>query len=114
MICCYLVQCDSLLHFAKLKDVLKAPHKNGLKKSLKKCQLFKTELQYMGNTIFMKEKRVCVKPLRSRLETIQKLKPCTMIKCCRSFVGMVNFVSIFCPELQKMLKPIYYLKRKGK
>ena len=27
---------------------------------------------------------------------------------------MVNFVSIFCPELQKLLKPIYSLTRKGK
>ena len=37
-----------------------------------------------------------------------------MIKCCRSFVGMVNFVSIFCPKLQKLLKPIYDLTRKGR
>ena len=37
-----------------------------------------------------------------------------MIKGCRSFVGMVNFISIFCPELQKLLKPIYDLTRKGK
>ena len=50
--------------------------------------------------IFIKDKRVCVKPLRSRLDAIQKLKPTTMIKGCRSFVGMVNFVSIFGPELQ--------------
>ena len=27
---------------------------------------------------------------------------------------MVNFVSIFCPKLQKLLKPIYDLTRKGK
>ena len=36
------------------------------------------------------------------------------IKGCRSFAGMVNFVSIFCPELQKLLKPIYDLTRKGR
>ena len=54
------------------------------------------------------------KTLRSRLETIQKLKPPTTIKGCRSFVGMVNFASIFCPELQKLLKPIYNLTRKGR
>ena len=35
-------------HFAKLEDLLKALCKNGLKISPKKCQLFKTELQYMG------------------------------------------------------------------
>ena len=37
-----------------------------------------------------------------------------MIKGCRSFVGMVNFVSLFCPKLQKLLKPIYDLIGKGR
>ena len=60
----------------------------------------------MGNTIFIKDKRVCVKPLRSRLEAIQKLNPTVTVKGCRNFTGMVNFLSIFCPELQKLLKPI--------
>ena len=68
----------------------------------------------MGNTIFIKEKRLCVKPLRSRLEAIQKLKPPLNQKGCRSFTGIVNFVSIFCPELQKLLKPIYELTKKGR
>ena len=60
-------------HFAKLEDLLRALCKNGLKISPKKCQLFKMELQCMGNTIFIKDGRVCVKPFRSRLEAIQKL-----------------------------------------
>ena len=94
-------------HFDKLEDLLKALHKNGLKISPKKCQLFKTDLQYMGNTIFINDKRVCVRPLRSLIETIQKLEPPTTIKACRSFVGMVNFVGIFCPELQKLLESPY-------
>ena len=55
-----------------------------------------------------------MKPLRSRIEAIQKLKPPMMIKECRSSVGMVNFVSILCPELQGLLKPIYDLTRKGR
>ena len=29
-------------------------------------------------------------------------------------MGMVTFVSIFCLELQKLLKPIYGLTRKGR
>ena len=29
-------------------------------------------------------------------------------------MGRVNFLSIFCPELQKLLKPIYDLTRKGR
>ena len=83
-------------HFEKLTDLLQALCQNGLKISPKECQLF------------------CVKPLRSRLEAIQKLKPPTTQKGCRSFTGIVNFVSIFCPELQKLLKPIYELTKKGR
>ena len=62
-------------HFDKLEDLLKALCKNGLKISPKKCQLFRTELQYMGNSIFIKDRRVCVKLLRSRLEAIQSPLP---------------------------------------
>ena len=51
-------------HKVKLEDLLKALLKNGLKISSKKCQLFRTELQYMGNTIFIQDRRVCIKPLR--------------------------------------------------
>ena len=55
-----------------------------------------------------------MKPLRSRLEAIQKLQPPKTPKGCRSFAGVVNFLRMFCPELQKRLKPIYDLTRKGK
>ena len=94
-------------HVSKLEDLLKVLLKNGLKISPKKCQLFKTSLQYMGNQILIENKKVCVKPLRNRLEAIQKLQLPKTPKGCRSFVGVVNFLSMFCPELQKLLKPIY-------
>ena len=59
----------------KLEDLLKALLKNGLKISPKKCQLFKTSLQYVGNEIFIQNRKMCVQPLRNRLEVIQKLQP---------------------------------------
>ena len=68
----------------------------------------------MGNTIFIRDKRDCVRPLRSQIEAIQKLEPPTTVKGCRSFVGMVNFVSIFCLELQYLLKPTINVTRKGR
>ena len=101
-------------HMSKLEDLLKALLKNGLKISPKKCQLFKTSLQYMGNETFVENKKVCVKPLRNRLEAIQKLQPPKMPKECRSFMGVANFLSMFSPELQKLLKPIYDLTKKRK
>ena len=82
-------------HMTKLEDLLKALHKNSLKISPKKCQLFRKELQYMGNTIIIQEKRVWITLLHNRLEAIQRLKSPTSVKGCRSFVGMVNFLSNF-------------------
>ena len=101
-------------HRDKLEDLLKALLKNGLKISPKKCQLFRTNLQYMGNEIFNQNKKLCVQPLRNRLEAVQKLKSLTTVKGCRSFAGMVNFLSMFCPDLQKLLMPIYDVTRKGR
>ena len=92
------------VHMDKLEDLLKVLRKNGLQISPKKCQLFRTELQYMGNTIFIKERRVCIKPLCSRLEVIQKMKAPTTAKQCKSFAGMVNFVSIFLSRITKTVK----------
>ena len=88
-------------HITKLEILLKALLKTGLKIFPKKCQLFGTNLHYMADEIFIQNKRVCIKPLRSRLEAIQKLQPPTTVKGCRCLAGMVNFLSMFCPELQK-------------
>ena len=82
---------SKILHIDKLEDLLKALLKNGLKISHKKCQLFRTNLKYMGNKLFIQNKKVCVKPLRDRVEAIEKIQPLTMVKGCRSFDGMVNF-----------------------
>ena len=72
-------------HYYKLEELLKALCKYGLKISPKKCQLFTTELQYMGNTMFIKDRHVHVKPLRSRIEAIRQIKPPTNAKGCKSF-----------------------------
>ena len=101
-------------HMNKLEDLLKVLLKNGLRVSPKKGQLFKTSLQYMGNKIFIENKKVCMKQLRSRLEAIQKLQPPKTPKVCKSCAGVLNFLSMFCPELQKLLKPIHDLTRKGR
>ena len=53
-------------HTNKLEDILRALLKDGLNISPKKCQLFKTSLQYMGNEIFIENKKVYMNPLRSR------------------------------------------------
>ena len=54
-----------------------------------------------------------MRPLKSRIDAIQKVNPPKTIKECRSFCGMVNYMSMFLPSLQEKLIPIYFITRKG-
>ena len=66
----------------------------------------------MDNTTFIKGKKVCVKHTRTRIEAIQRFEPPTTLKGCRSFAGVISFLNLFYPELQKLLKPVLDLIRK--
>ena len=97
-------------HTGHLNDLFKAILRNGLKISSRKCKLFK---KFMGITMMIEDVMPKMKPLRSRIDAILKVKPPKTIKECRSFCGMVNYMSIFLPSLQEKLIPIYFLIRKG-
>ena len=61
-------------HFERLEDLLKALHKNGLKISPVKCQSFKTDIQYMGNTIFIRNKKSMRKTLKKSNQGNSEIK----------------------------------------
>ena len=99
-------------HTGKLIDLFKAVIRNGLKMSPRKCKLFKKSLVFMGLTMMIEDGMPKMKPLKSRIEAILKVKPPTTVKECRSFCGMVNYMSIFLPSLQEKLIPIYFHYKK--
>ena len=101
-------------HWKLLEQLLKSMCKNGLRLSPKKCQLFKTNLIYMGNEFTITKRTMTITPLRSRTEAINKIPTPRTPKQCKSFCGVVNYLSLFCPDLQKLLKPIFELTRKRK
>ena len=101
-------------HMDRLEALFKVMIKHGLKLSPKKCQLFMKHLAYMGNVFHIDGSTISITPLQSRIEAIQKLQPPTNVKGCKSFCGVVNYLSIFCRHLQKLLKPIYDLTKKGR
>ena len=67
----------------------------------------------MGHTMIIEDGLPKLKPLKTRIEAILKLEPPKTIKGCRSFCGMVNYLSIYLKDLQLKLIPIYHLTRKG-
>ena len=109
-----LIHSTKVAHWKLLEQLLKSMCKNGLRLSPKKCQLFKTQLTYMGNEFSINKRTMTITPLRSRTEAINKIPtPKTPIQC-KSFCGVINYLSLFCPDLQKLLKPIVGLTRKGR
>ena len=111
---------DLLIHSTKVdhwklsEQLLKSMCKNGLRLSPKKCQLFKTNLIYMGNEFTINRRTMTITPLRSRTEAINKIPTPRTPKQCKSFCGVVNYLPLFCPDLQKLLKSIVELTRKGR
>ena len=89
-----LIHSTKVAHWKLLEQLLKSMCKNGLRLSPKKCQLFKTQLTYMGNEFSINTPKTP--------------------KQCKSFCGVVNYLSLFCPDLQTLLKPIVELTRKGR
>ena len=101
-------------HLDRITDMLEALITHGLKLSPKKCQFFMEELVYMGNIFRISKKGIFISPIKSRVEAIMNTHSPATPKQCKSFCGVVNYLSIFCPHLQKLLGPIYDLTRKGR
>ena len=100
-------------HTGQLIDLFKAVIRNGLKMSPRKCKLFKKSLVFLELTMMIEDVMPKMRPLKSRIEAILKVKAPTTVNECRSFCGMVNYMSIFLSSLQEKLIPIYFITRKG-
>ena len=109
-----LLHSTKVAHWKLLEQLFQSMCKNGLKLSSKKCQLFRTKLTYMGNEFVINKRTMTITPLRSRTEAISKIPTPKTAKQCKSFCGVVNYLSLFCADLQTLLKPIVELTRKGR
>ena len=110
----FLIHSTKVTHWKLLKQLLKSMFKNGIRPSPKKCQLFKTQMTYMGNEFNINKRTLTITPLRSGTEAINKIPTTKTPKQCKSFCGVVNYLSLFCPDLQKFLKPIGELTINGR
>ena len=109
-----LIHSTKVAHWKLLEQLLKSMCKNGLRLSPKKCQLFKTQLTYMRNEFSINKRTMTITPLRSRTEAVNEVPKPKTPKQCKSFCGVVNYLSLFCPDLQTLLRSIVELTRKGR
>ena len=68
----------------------------------------------MGNIFKTSNDGITITPIKTRQEAILNTPTPTTPKECKSFCGVVNYVSLFCPHLQSLLAPIYDLTGKGR
>ena len=101
-------------HMDDLMDLFKVLRKYGLKLSPHKCQLFKKKIVYMGLEFQIQWDKVCYPSLKDKCDVIRNLESPKTLRQTRAFCGMVNFLSSFLPNLQRLLIPIYDLQKKAK
>ena len=97
-------------HMDDLMDLFKVLRKYGLKLSPHKCQFFKKKIVYMGLEFQIQGDKVCYTPLKDKCDAESP----KMLRQTRAFCGIVNFLSSFLPNLQRLLIPIYDLQKKAK
>ena len=68
----------------------------------------------MGLEFQIQGDKVCYTPLKDKCDAIRNLESPKTLRQARAFCGMVNFLSSFLPNLQRLLLPIYDLQKKAK
>ena len=98
-------------HMDDLLDLFKVLRKYGFKISPHKCQFFKKKIVYMGLEFQVEDDKVCYTSLKDKCKAICNLDSPKTLKQTRAFCGMVNFLSLFLPDLRRLLIPIYDLQK---
>lgn len=96
---------DDIIVYAKNKEehdqillkLLERARKHGVKFNKEKCQSYKNEVKYMGHLISGDG----IKMDPNRIEAIKCIKPPKNTKELSRFMGMINFVARFVPNMTK-------------
>lgn len=96
-------------HDARLKAVMERLEQNGLTVNLEKCQIGKTSVDFMGHTLSEKG----ILPMNDKVDAIQRFRNPANPKELRSFMGLVNYVGKFIPNLSTISAPLRKMMHKG-
>ena len=96
-------------HDKNLRNFLDTMIKNGLTANKKKCIFRKTSINFFGFHISDKG----IQPTENHMQAIDDFKEPTNVTEARSFLGTVNYVSSFVPNLATLAEPIRRITRKN-
>ncbi|GJP41219.1 hypothetical protein CLOM_g889 [Closterium sp. NIES-68] len=107
---CVIIYLDDILIYSRsreqhLKDldaVFTLLHKNRLITKGSKCDFLKQELEFLGHVVSTEGVKIDPK----KIKTIQEWKPPTNLKELQSFLGFVNYVRRFIPNMAGLSAPL--------
>ncbi|KAK3093065.1 hypothetical protein FSP39_010650 [Pinctada imbricata] len=100
---------DPFNHINNLTDVFQRFREYGIKLKAKKCDLFQTEVEYLGRTVG----RDGVKVSKSFIETMNKWTVPTCTKDVEKLCGFANYHRTFIKDFAKITTPLYELTGKN-
>ena len=94
-------------HISHIQKIFNKLWSAKLSMKLSKCHFFSQEIQYQGH--ILSTKGIC--PLPSKMKAIQYMKPPTMPRQVRAFLGLVGFYQKIIKNFTKIAKPLTLLTR---
>jgi hypothetical protein len=89
-------------HLRDIEEVFTLIEKAQLKLKLKKCQFFRTEVNYLGHIITSEG----IAPDPDKIEKIKNYPVPTAVDDVRSFLGLAGYYRRFIPNFGKVAKPL--------
>jgi hypothetical protein len=100
-------------HLTHIKHLLEVLAKNGLKIAPSKCEFFRKEVKYIGHVLKIDNGKLVIKAQKDKVEAIQNLPVPKTSRQVKRFIGMVTYLSEYCPDLQMLISPLHKIARKG-
>jgi hypothetical protein len=94
-------------HLSKEDTVFQRPHAANLKINIEKSTFATTTFEYLGYHITTSG----IRPLTSKVEAIQQLKPPKTLKQLRSLLGLINYYRDMWKQRSHMLTPLTELTK---
>lgn len=93
---------DQAEHDTRLHAVLQRRSRHTVTLNVDKCELSKTEVAFLGHII----STAGIRPDPRKTEAVTKMKESTNVSELRSFLGKVNQLGMFIPQLAEKDKPL--------